>query len=229
MMAFVLRWVFILIVLANAILFLWYALQSRGYNLEQIVTDGVERILLLSELEDPEPRTGSMLKQTPAAEICFIADGISQRGDATLLVDYLDGYKIRSEVEQYGVETQLGYEVIAPAPDDAKKRLEFLQLLDELELVPESRRLADGSLIFVLLRTESNALAAESIAIWGELISSLELRSLTRDEAAYRVSITLPETHELASSLGTQIAKGFPLIKISKKLCERVAKPKGAL
>lgn len=224
MFGFCLRWAFLFLILINAVVFLWYSLQQKGVDVDRLFKSEMERILLLSEISTEQLAALEIAPLSARTAQCYEVIEIKQKAVADQLMAFLQQLDLSREQGQEEVLVKTGYEVLSVAPESQKERLAFLSILDELEIVPESREGEGGRLEFVLLRTDQERLAVGSISLWSELLPELELHRLMRRDIQYRVDFSIPTGHKLSNEISFIVKKAFPAIKVSKKHCDGVAK-----
>ena len=218
------RWVFLICLLANGILLLRYAILQDEPVVAVPASEQASEILLLSEAATPslEPRKNVV----PTGQCAFIS-GIDWLADAERIAEYLQQTGFSSERQQFSEQAVAGYSVSLAAPVDAVSRLEMLDQLDRLGVVPETRRSGEG-LSFLLGSFSSRADAEALRAKLSELGDGVELGTDMQQIARYQLRVLLPSGHDLSSEIKAVLKKAYKLIKIEKKPCLGVASTKVA-
>lgn len=207
-----LRWLFLLLLLANALVFFWYA-QQRAAQREPQVAPAIGELRLLSELDG-----GEIL---PARErVCLGFAPLARQADAERLIRLLADQPVTARAIRLPAAI-IGYRLTLPLPADTAARVALLDDLARQGWVPESR---GGLLSF---GTFSDL--AELERVRAELPPALglrtELRAIRATSAPWEVRVEHLSGYEISNEINKLILASWPGIKIEKKPCEGVASP----
>ncbi len=211
-----LRWAFLLLLLADALLFFWYAQQRLTYvPAEQVERAGVARIRLLSELSPGE--------RLPARErVCLRYAPLSTAYEAERLVQLLMQHSVSASARPLP-EQVVGYHLQLPLPADSVRRIAVLDKLAEQGWVPESR---GGQLSFAA-DTSREAVERVRDGLPEELRVSILIVEEKQQDGRYEVAATHLVGYEISNEINQLIENSWPGIKIEKNTCEGVATPQG--
>ncbi|MBY4676883.1 hypothetical protein [Marinobacterium arenosum] len=227
------RWLFLFLMLANAILLFWYAQQSvvpdRGRE------SAAEGLPLALVSEQPPAALRSVVGEGAAVDgerpelPCFMIGVIDNTLTAERIVEFFSVRGYRARINQQSDERVVGYQVGLPAPDGDAARVALLRQLDAAGVVPESR-MVQGRLQFVLARYASERQAADFVAgLAAKLAPDLQpaISPVQQLDWTYLVQIDGPFDQEMSSKINAIVRKAYPELKIEKKLCKGVALPRG--
>ncbi|KEA63439.1 hypothetical protein ADIMK_2218 [Marinobacterium lacunae] len=208
-----LRWLFLLLLLANTLLFFWYAQQHAATP----KWAGSERpgvgLRLLSELEP-----GEVL---PARErLCLLYAPLNSRYEAQRLMSVLASEPVGTEVVSLPPAV-IGWQLVLPLPADASERIALLDALAVQGWVPESR---GGQLSFGRFADRA-ALDEVRTGLPTALRGKVRVEQIRAEDSAWAVRVTHLAGYEISSEINQLIAASWPGIKIEKNDCEGVASP----
>ena len=209
-----LRWVFLLILLANSLLFFWYA-QKYHFTESKSQPDFKPKVLRLpSELQPGEtlearPREcGIFLPLASEFEASRLAELLAERGFAS-------EYKAMPPIED-------GVRVEYPLPADAEARIQVLDDLARAGWVPETR---DGALVLGSYTDEG--VARQMLAgLPAKITDKARVKSVLRASGDFEVHTSYLIGYEISSEIKQLITDSWPGVKFEKNLCEGVARPK---
>lgn len=209
-----LRWVFLLILLANSLLFFWYA-QKYYFTESKSQPDFKPRVLRLpSELQPGEtlqarPRECAIfLPLASEYEASRLAELLAERGFAT-------EFRAMPPIED-------GVRVEYPLPADADARIRVLDDLARAGWVPETR---DGALVLGSYKSES--LAKESLSTLPKaVVDKARIKPVMRASGDFEVHTSYLIGYEISNEIKQLISDSWPGVKFEKNLCERVASPR---
>ncbi|WP_027857458.1 hypothetical protein [Marinobacterium jannaschii] len=215
------RWCFLICLLANGILLLRYAILQEEPSLPAR-SSSVPEIRLISELDSTElePRKNARLDGD-----CVFVSGIRWLADAERISEYLIKAGYHPERQQFSEQALAGYSLTVEAPADPGARLEMLDQLDRLGVVPETRE-GEAGMQFLLgsFSSLADARAMQSrLEGAGALSAELRLTTEMQQIARYQLRLVLPSGHDLSSEIKAVLRKSYNLIKIEKKPCRGVA------
>jgi len=208
-----LRWLFLLVVLANALLFFWYA---QKYHFDQ---SGSQPDFKPSVLRLPsELRAGEQL--TPRPRECANFAPLTSEFEASRLVEFLQERGFASEYEAMP-PVEDGFRLEYPLPADAEARINVLDELARVGWVPESR---DGALVLGSYTSEE---AADTMlaTLPAAIAEKTRRKSVLRASGDFKVSTSYLVGYEITSEIKQLISDSWPGIKFEKNVCEGVATP----
>lgn len=209
-----LRWIFLLVLLANALLFFWYA---QKYHFAQSVSqpDFKPSVLRLPS----ELRTGETL--TPRPRECATFAPLASEYEASRLVELLQERGFAAAYESMP-PVEDGVRLEYPLPADAEARIAVLDDLARAGWVPESR---DGALV---LGSYPNQEAAQAMLalLPQQVAKKTRVKSVLRASGDFKVSTSYLIGYEISSEIKQLITDSWLGIKFEKNLCEGVASPR---
>ncbi len=216
-----LRWLFLLLLLANAVVLLWAALLQREPRVAspEVVVQGVE-VRLLSEVEPGQLRTLSEAGVDQALCVSYV--GLSARSDADQVAQLMQRYGLAPVVEQETVRRAAGFELVLTVPQDAQERIALIERLQALGVVPESSP-RGAQLLLGRYDFEAEAEAAREPFLGIGLAP--ELRVLERLDELFEVVLPVDSDRNLFNKINRVLQQSHPDVKIEKKLCKGVATP----
>ncbi|MBV1787912.1 hypothetical protein KQ940_07565 [Marinobacterium sp. D7] len=210
-----LRWLFLLLLLANTLLFFWYAQQRAAEHKPAVAASKGVGLRLLSELPPNEV--------LPARErVCLSYAPLSSRYEAQRLVSVLSSEPVSAEAVQLPPAIT-GWRLVLPLPADAAQRIELLDSLAREGWVPESR----GGLLSFGRFSDQSALQGARSRLPAALRERVRVEEILADEALWQVRVKHLAGYEISSEINRLVAASWPGIKIEKNDCEGVASPQG--
>ncbi|HSG04564.1 MAG TPA: hypothetical protein VLA39_12650 [Marinobacterium sp.] len=208
-----LRWVFLLALLANALLFFWYA---QKYHFAQSVSqpDFKPSVLRLPS----ELRAGESLMPRPRE--CASFAPLSSEYEASRLVELLREQGFAADYTPMP-PVEDGVRLEYPLPADAEARIAVLDDLARAGWVPESR---DGALV---LGSYADQQAAQTMlaSLPQQVADKTRIKSVLRASGDFKVSTSYLVGYEITSEIKQLINDSWLGIKFEKNLCEGVASP----
>lgn len=206
-----LRWLILLVLLANSLLFLWYAQQYRFSEAIRQPDIRPSKLRLASELGE-----GQALKLR--AKLCVKFYPLTAYDESQRLVDFLRPYQIDASVEKEPPQV-IGQGVFVPMPADNLSRVTLLDELALLGWVPEVR---EGSLF---LGVYENQLEIDSLLtqLSTSLASRIRVKPHLSENELYSVVFSHLQGFEIDQELIDLVAKSWPGVGIEKKRCLGVA------
>ena len=206
-----LRWVLLLALLANALLFFWYAQSYR------FADDGRRADINPEMLRTPaELAPGEALEARPRE--CGFYQPLATETEASRLVDLLKRYSIQAEYRALPPE-RVGWRLELPLPADSAARI---RILDELALqgwVPESR---EGALVLGSYEQQAELRAVQQ-SLPNSLAERTRIREIEASSGTYEVSLSYLQGFEISTEIKQLIASGWPGVEFQKNRCEGVA------
>lgn len=211
-----LRWLLLILLLCNALLFLWYAQRQPGPD-EVIQTNSeVASVRLLHELSGTE--VGSLSRSE-----CYQLGVFASAQEATQAGSRLDVVAL-TVVQRKAPETLAGYQLVIDMPSDGAAQLELLDKLALAGWVPQTQQ---GRFLlgpFAGERANSNA-KVEQRALNEALGLVSELEPIMAESTAVVLDIEVPAGTEIGQASRQLLLNGWPGIKIEKKSCAGLARP----
>jgi hypothetical protein len=210
-----LRWILLLTLLVNSLLFLWYAQQYRfadAIRQPDIRPAGQKLLTELTESEKPQLRPRE----------CATFTGLETEYEAESLANFLIEAQIDDVLQHQSKPKQIGLRVEMPLPADSTARVALLDELAKLGWLPESR---DGALVFGQF---SDELASESFAkeFPAELKSRLRFKPAFSEVATYQVDFSYLQGFEIDQKILNLLVERWPIAEFEKNHCEGVASGK---
>ena len=206
-----LRWLVLLVLLANALLFLWYAQEYRFVDTVRQSDIRPAALRLPSELNE-----GEELVLRPRE--CGYFQPLESDYEAERLLTQLEGYGVDLAYEKIPPVAQ-GWRVELPLPADAERRVTLLDQLASLGWVPESR---DGALVMGVY-PDDTAVDELFLQFPDDLQSKLRKKVNYTQSDAFRVAVSYLQGFEFDQELIETVATQWPGAQFEKKPCEGVA------
>ncbi|MDY6890036.1 MAG: hypothetical protein SVU24_00355 [Pseudomonadota bacterium] len=212
-----LRWLLLILLLCNALLFLWYAQRERVPPAEEEIGRGeVTRLRLLQEL----PPGGAAA--APPIE-CYQLGPFATAGEAEEAAQRLPP-EANVTLRRPGAEAAIGYQLVIGIPAEAAARRELLDRLALAGWIPQTRRghFLLGPFLGGHARREAEL---EQRALTEGLGIDSELQPILQPATGVLLEIELPAGAEIDHSSRQLLLRGWPGIKIEKKPCSGLARP----
>lgn len=206
-----LRWIFLLLLLGNALLFFWYAQSYR------FADDGSRADFKPTLLRTPE-ELGAGEALEPRPRVCGYYQPLAGEFEASQLVDLLERYGIQANMAQMPPIAK-GVRLELPLPADANARIAVLDDLARAGWVPESR---DGALVLGEYASEE-ALKTTLSSLPENIASRIRTKQVIEPSREYRVDLSYLEGYEISSEINQLITGSWPGIKFEKNACIGVA------
>ncbi len=227
------RWLFLFLMLANAIVLFWYATtQPRSESVE--VSQGNELGLkLVAEIAatelisrvDPVRRGLEALAPAPTVS-CFMIGATDNLMTAQRIMNFFSERGQNALINQQSRPRVIGHQLVIMAPDGDAARLRMLDQLDQAGVVPESQ-MESGRLQFVIGTFESRTEGRAQLERFKSMALLPALVPLKVDDWSYFIQVNGPFDQKMSSKISGIVRKAYPTIKIEKKLCKGVALPRG--
>lgn len=215
------RWLFLFLLLANAIVMMWYSLQipeSKKQTVRQSVT--ANELKLVSEISADAL---SINVKRHEVESCTFFYGLETAAHGDALVSFVRENGFEAESLEYTELVEVDFTVVVALPDSLNERLEVLDYLEQYE----HKQLDEGVLGFeyVLTGFIDRESAELKVAELNAIGIQNELHSSQREEKTYTVIVSERFDRNLSNEIKEIVRETYSLEKIEKKVCERVAKP----
>lgn len=214
------RWLFILLLLVNALYFGWQMRQQQDSQITVEQFDGVSRIRMLGEVDQ------SLLLPREAvapddARRCDVLTGVKSLSVAELLQQRLQELQIRSVIKPMDEERVLAYELVLRQPSSEDAKHSMLQDLQRMGFGAEVAEMNQEAVYIVgryATRTELNRARDRMIGLFNP-----DLYQVVSKRDLFEVWLEADAFEESANKINA-LKKYFPSgIKIEKKLCKGVA------
>jgi hypothetical protein len=206
-----LRWLVLLVLLGNALLFLWYAQEYRFTDTLRQSDIRPAAIRLPDELGE-----GESLLMRPRE--CGYFQPLETDYEAERLLAQLEEYDVDLAYEKIP-PIALGWRVELPLPADADRRVALLDQLASLGWVPESR---DGALVMGVYPDDA-AVNELYLQFPDDLRNKLRKKTNYIQSDAFRVAVSYLQGFEFDQELIKSVATQWPGAQFEKKPCEGVA------
>lgn len=214
------RWLFILLLLVNALYFGWQMRQQQvpSAGVEQFT--GVSRIRMLGEVDQTLLLPRQVLAPDDGRR-CYVLTGIETLSVAELQQQTLQELNIRSMIKPIDEERVLAYELVLRQPLGPEARHTMLTGLKQLGLAAEPAQMNQQAVYIVgryATRTELNRARDRMLGLFNpdlyQVVSKRDLFELWLEADAFN------ESGNKINNLSDSLPRG---IKIEKKLCKGVA------
>lgn len=219
-----LRWLFLFLVLANALILLWYS----SFVAEEKVpvaskAQQLESIRLLSEIDPGALKLkGVQAKSEP--EECITFSAISQKQVRDWLVSQARAEGLITEAFAES-DTESLYVIKVDVVDADYSRLALVDYLRESRGLEVGLQDLEPGALYVLGRFADRTEAEKELqqVVIAGVPAYLVLEKI--EDTQYRVVIYEETGRKLSSEIKGLVAERYSDIKITKKVCERVARP----
>lgn len=208
-----LRWLFLIVLLANSLLFFWYA-QKYHFTPTSSQPDFKPAALRMpnelgaNEILEPRPKE------------CARFSPLSSDYEAARLAELLEQNGFVAEINALP-PVEDGVSLDLPLPADAESRIRILDELARVGWVPESR---DGALVLGRY-PDADAAKALQASLPQDISARTRIKSVMRATGDYSVETTYLIGYEISSEIKQLISNSWPGIIFEKNLCEGVATP----
>lgn len=212
-----LRWLLLLLLLCNALLFLWYAQRQASAPAES--PSGDHRVTTLRLLHELPAGSRAGMGQRE----CYQLGVFASEREAEQAVRRLEG--IASAVERLPAPAEVnGYQLVIEMPAGADERRELLDMLALAGWVPQTR---SGRFLLGPFRGESarRDAEAEQRALQEGLGVASRLQPVRQAGSGILLQIEVPAGGRMDGPSRQLLLRGWPGIKIEKKSCSGVAQP----
>ncbi|MCV6588778.1 MAG: hypothetical protein OIF57_07105 [Marinobacterium sp.] len=225
------RWLFVFLMLANAIVLFWYASTQPRAQSDVVLDDTGLGLPLVSEMPESQllarvdPVRQGLVSLTPSETVsCFVIGETYQLATAQRIMNFFSERGQNAFINQRALPRPIGHEVILAAPDGDAARLSMLSQLDQMGIEPESR-MENGRLQFVVGTFVEKEMASRQLRQLKRIRTGMRINTVSVNDWSYSVQINGPFDHEISSKINGIVRKAYPSIKIEKKLCKGVASP----
>ncbi len=207
------RWLIVLLLLANVIVFAWY---SQGVSPDRLVGSedkGVVRLLAEVNADDLLRRDTGAAGESPKIELsCAVISGLYTDEEAAQVFEALQGYDLDGLLRDRRKDEVLGYEVSVSLP---------LSVLQLERLRAEGFTLRKFNQQMVAQFVDFNAARDVRVRLAPEM--EADISALERKTGGFEVWVSSYDQEKTASKIKLIAARLGLLLKIEKKLCKGVA------
>lgn len=215
------RWLFLFLLLANAVLLFWHSIQiDPETNQVEGARTQLNSLKLVAEM-DQRAIEKLKLKKSDQKE-CYWFTGFESDVKAAAVTQFIVGLGGKAEYET-AKGAAVEYVIVISLPQDLEKRLALMDYLERNGLSEVGDELLDFE--YSLDGYHNKKLAIEQV----EALSSMAIKSRIEERESnknhYVVVMDSPIDRNLSNKIKEIVQENYSLIKIEKKLCKRVAKP----
>ena len=214
------RWLALFMLLANALLLLWYALQKPVEESVQQDTKGqVKELRLVSELN---PQTLVLRKlQSDSASSCVEFSGFDSEVSADAVKKFVYEQGFEAEIDRRSESVIADIALILVMPNELNARLEALEYIEARErtVIDEAELGAE-----YVLKGYSDAAEARRVVDKLQLLgieTRIEYEKI--EKTAYLVRVFESIDRKLSNEIKEVVLESYSLQKNEKKVCEGVA------
>ncbi len=212
------RWLFLFILLANAVVLLWFAVQQKapGQGVKQEADLG--RLPLLSEIDKTQLTRIDADSPTQCVRFAGFADEVSAIAVERFIQE--QGFDVYREQERTVAASS---ELVLTVPDGLVEKMQLLDLLEQQfeQQVDEANFVYEYRLSGVRDQADANRkkqmLANQGVAA--------AVKVIERPIMQYTVIAVELSDRKLSKEIKEVVLESYSLQKIEKKVCEGVAKP----
>ncbi len=223
-----LRWLFLLLLLVNAVVLLWAALMQRDAVV--VAPAPVSQDLSLRLLSELAPAQLKLRAQNPdetgevavAQALCVSYRGLGSQAEADQVAVLMRRYGLEPVIEQERIRHADGFELLLNVPDAPDERIALIERLQLLGVVPESRP-EEAQLL--LGRYDSQLQAEAAAGGFRNTGLAPELQQQERLEDVFTLVIPVDSDRDLFNKINRVLEQSYSDIKIEKKICKGVASP----
>lgn len=223
------RWLFILLLLVNAVYFSWQMQSSEELHIAKPVPADVARLRLLSEVDQslllsrelPQQKVQEVQEVSLAQSWCQVIEGIASLNDAEELQLKLLAAGVESSISVSDEEQVLAYELIVRQPSAAEADVALLSNIKAMGLAVERIPLNGGS-AYILGRYGKRSEVNQAQERLSGVLRS-EIYQVVSKDGLYQVWIDNDEVSETPNKINDLREYFQHGIKIEKKVCKGVA------
>lgn len=215
------RWLFLFLLLANAVLLFWHSIQLEPEANE--ISDTPQQLSTLKLVAEMDQSTLDRLKVDSADQKeCIWFTGFDSDVKAAAVTQFIVG--LGGQAEYKVIDTvATDYVIVISLPQDLEKRLALMDYLEKQKLSEVGDELLDFEYSLEGYRTKESAVEQVAALSRIEIDSRIEMRESNKKH--YIVTMDAPIDRNLSNKIKEIVKENYSFIKIEKKLCKRVAKP----
>ncbi|WP_415889539.1 hypothetical protein ACMXYV_16710 [Neptuniibacter sp. SY11_33] len=215
------RWLFLFLLLANAVLLFWHSIQLEPEANE--ISDTPQQLSTLKLVAEMDQSTLDRLKVDSADQKeCIWFTGFDSDVKAAAVTQFIVG--LGGQAEYKVIDTvATDYVIVISLPQDLEKRLALMDYLEKQKLSEVGDELLDFEYSLEGYRTKESAVEQVTALSRIEIDSRIEMRESNKKH--YIVTMDAPIDRNLSNKIKEIVKENYSFIKIEKKLCKRVAKP----
>lgn len=221
----ILRWVFLFLLLANAISLFWYAQQEEVSAKQQAEQPGGQTIRLLSEM--PE---GSLVLRNDSQgavdslenAVCLLYRGFKEKPQAQEVENILQRQGAITRLSVTEQDEVIAYSLNVTISSQLTTRLQHLEVLAEEGLL-KPEQMDEVGLDLIVGRYKDVADAEQQQQRLLAQGVTAELAPEYRNSNRYNVAVVRGIDRNLSNKINEVVKNSYSWIKIEKKVCEGVA------
>ncbi|WP_415892761.1 hypothetical protein ACMXYN_16660 [Neptuniibacter sp. PT8_73] len=215
------RWLFLFLLLANAVLLFWHSIQIEPQVIE--ASDTRKQLNTLKLVAEMDQSTLERLKVDHAnREECIWFTGFDSDVKAAAVTQFIVG--LGGQAEYKAVDTVAAdYVIVISLPQDLEKRLALMDYLEKNRLSEVGDELLDFEYSLEGYQTRESAVA--QVTELSEMGVNSRIESRESIDKHYIVTMDVPIDRNLSSKIKEIVKENYYFVKIEKKLCKGVAKP----
>ncbi|WP_415895334.1 hypothetical protein ACMXYQ_16675 [Neptuniibacter sp. PT34_22] len=215
------RWLFLFLLLANAVLLFWHSIQIEPQVIEASDTRKQLNTLKLVAEMDQDALEKLKVEKSSQQECLWFA-GFETDVKAAAVTQFIVGLGGQAEYKAKEVVVA-SYVVVISLPEDLKKRLALMDYLENKGLSEVSDELLDFE--YSLEGYSNKESAVEQVEVLSSLAIDSRVEKRESTGTRYVVVMDTSVDRNLSSKIKEIVKENYSFIKIEKKLCKRVAKP----
>jgi hypothetical protein len=212
-----LRWVALFALLANAVLFLWYAIQVAPVADKASAAVDIDTLRLVSEIN---PKSLAWLQSDVETSSCVEFDGFGSRVKASAVKRFVYEQGFTSEIDQVRVSGERNHRVVVMLPTQLNERMKVIDYLARTE-----KRALDEMLDFEYAITgfkDRHAAEKKLAQLKGAKIKArIEFDSV--NQLRFKVRVFEYIDRKLSNEIKEVVVESYSVEKNEKKVCQRVA------
>ncbi|WP_415902265.1 hypothetical protein ACMXYR_15590 [Neptuniibacter sp. QD29_5] len=215
------RWLFLFLLLANAVLLFWHSIQIEPQVIEASDTRKQLNTLKLVAEMDQDALEKLKVEKSSQRECLWFA-GFETDVKAAAVTQFIVGLGGQAEYKAKEVAVA-SYVVVISLPEDLKKRLALMDYLENKGLSEVGDELLDFE--YSLEGYSNKESAVEQVKVLSSLAIDSRVEKRESTGTRYVVVMDASVDRNLSSKIKEIVKENYYFIKIEKKLCKGVAKP----
>ncbi|WP_415886135.1 hypothetical protein ACMXYO_16145 [Neptuniibacter sp. QD37_6] len=215
------RWLFLFLLLANAVLLFWHSIQIEPQVIEASDTrKQLNTLKLVTEMD--QDALEKLKAEKSSQQECFWFAGFETDVKAAAVTQLIVGLGGQAEYKAME-EAVASYVVVISLPEDLKKRLALMDYLENKGLSEVGDELLGFE--YSLEGYSNKESAVEQVKVLSSLAIDSRVEKRESTGARYVVVMDASVDRNLSSKIKEIVKENYYFIKIEKKLCKGVAKP----
>ncbi|WP_415899441.1 hypothetical protein [Neptuniibacter sp. QD48_11] len=215
------RWLFLFLLLANAVLLFWHSIQLEPEtNKTSEARQQLNTLKLVTEMD--QGALEKLKAEKSSQQECLWFAGFETDVKAAAVTQFIVG--LGGQAEYKAIEVAVAsYVVVISLPEDLKKRLALMDYLENKGLSEVGDELLDFE--YSLEGYSNKELAVEQVKVLSSLAIDSRVEKRESTGTRYVVVMDASVDRNLSSKIKEIVKENYYFIKIEKKLCKGVAKP----